>query len=190
MNPELPMHEFNASRWQDRATSRRDRARDKCEPAYEVELNYHRNLLAISDMESTIEWARARGVKVFFVKTQGATYHVGLKMVTICSMLPPVNQSIVLLHEIGHHLIGHRGDEDDRFVAGYLQQNTPSANKNFRHRLACIEEEIEAWNRGWKLAKRLDLRLERKEFDEFRVKCLKSYMQWGINPGSRSLADE
>ena len=189
MNSELPMREFNTQLWQDRATGRRDRALDKCYPARGVELEYHRNLLAISDMEATIEWTRARGVKVFFVKMQCGTYHIGFKMVTISSTLSPVNQSIVLLHELGHHLVGHDAD-DERFGAGYPRQNIPSAHKDFRHRLACIEEEIEAWNRGWKLAKRLDLRLERKEFDEFRVKCLRSYMKWGVDPGPRPLSYE
>lgn len=188
MKSELPMREFDPQLWQDRALGRRDRAHDKGYPARGVELEYHRNLLAISDMEATIQWCTARGVKVFFVKKQSGTYHVGLKMVTISSTFSPVNQSIILLHELGHHLIGHDAD-DERFGQGYPRQSIPSAHKEFRHRLACIEEEFEAWNRGWKLAKRLNLRLEREEFDLMRVKCLKSYMQWGVNPGPR-MVDE
>lgn len=184
MKTEAHMKEFDAHLWQDRALLRRDRGHDKNYPAIGVEREYHRNLLAISDMEITTAWARARGVKVFFIKTQSGTYHVGLKMVTLSNTLSYVNQSIVLLHELGHHLVGHDAD-NERFGQGYPRQNIPSVHKEFRHRLACVEEEFEAWNRGWKLSRRLDLRLERSEFDDYRIKCLRSYMKWGVKPGPR-----
>lgn len=178
------MREFDPNLWSSRARGRRDRAVEKGYPTRGAELEYRRNLLAITDLERTIEWCNDRGVKVFFVKKQSGMYHVGMKMVTISSTLAPVNQSIILLHELGHHLIGC-DEDDERFGHGYPRQNVPSAHKEFRHRLACVEEEFEAWNRGWKLAKRLGLHLQREEFDVMRLKCLKSYMKWSIEPGPR-----
>jgi len=186
---ELPMREFDSQLWKDRALGRRNRALDKGQPARGVELEFHRNLLAIEDMATTIDWCAKRGVKVFFVKKRSGTYHVGLKMVTIASTFSPVNQSIILLHELGHHLIGCDAD-DERFGPGYPRQWIPSSHKEFKHRLACLEEEFEAWNRGWKLSKRLDLHLTREELDAFRVKCLRSYVDWAVKPGPRPKDDE
>lgn len=189
MKNEVHMKEFDAQLWRDRVVGRKNRAIDNCYPVKGVETEYQRNLLAIADIEATNKWARARNVKIFFTRMTSGIYHIGLKMVSISSTMAPVSQSIVLLHELGHYLVGH--DEDhDRFGQGYPQQNIPSSHHNFRHRLACVEEEMEAWARGWKLAKRLQLKCTRTEYDEIRVKCLKSYMKWGINPGPRLSADE
>ena len=89
---------------------------------------------------------------------------------------------IVLLHECGHHLIGVN-DDHDRFGMGYPQSD-PEITKTFHHRVSCLEEEMEAWHRGWKLAKRLNLTVDRDVFDAMRLKCIRSYIKWTVKPNT------
>ena len=63
-----------------------------------------------------------------------------------------------------------------------LSQTEPNVKRTFHHRMSCLEEEIEAWHRGWKLAVRLGLSVTREEFDVVRLDCLKSYVRWTLQP--------
>ena len=62
---------------------------------------------------------------------------------------------------------------------GYGQTDA-AITRTFQHRLACLEEEIEAWHRGRNLAKKLKLRIDEDIIDFIRVDCLKSYIKWTV----------
>ena len=89
-----------------------------------------------------------------------------------------------LLHECGHHLIGMK-EHHERFGQGYPLGNDPAVAKTKAHKVACLEEEFEAWHRGWKLARRLGLAITRSDFDELRIECLKSYIDWAARAYKR-----
>ena len=176
------MREFDPQIWKDRAWASYTRAHVSGKPNHEIELEWALNVLAIRDLGILTSWCKDRGVKVVFVKKSNGTYHSGQKQISISSRLTPRNQVLVLLHECGHHLIGVN-DDHDRFGMGYPQSD-PEVTKTFHHRVSCLEEEMEAWHRGWKLAKRLDLRVNRLEFDAMRLKCIRTYIKWTLKPGT------
>jgi hypothetical protein len=182
------MREFDPQAWRDRAWARYTRALCSGQPAQKIELEWALDVLAIGDLTLLTDWCAERKVKVSFLKKQNGTYHSASKEITISSRLSPRNQVIVLLHECGHHLIGPSGDSD-RFQMGYAQSD-PEVTKTFHHRVACLEEEMEAWHRGWRLAGRLGLRVDREIFDQYRLKCLRSYIKWTIKPGTFDLREE
>lgn len=175
------MSEFDQQAWMDRAWARYTRALRAGQPAQKIEPDWAHDVLAIGDLALLTVWCSERKVKVSFLKKQNGTYHSGSKEITISSRLSPRNQVIVLLHECGHHLIGVSGDSN-RFEMGYWQVE-PEVTKTFHHRLTCLEEEMEAWHRGWRLAGRLGLRVDRELFDQYRLKCLRSYIKWTLKPG-------
>lgn len=179
------MREFDPRLWESRAYGRRDRALEKGYPASHAEIELKRNLRAVEDLAAISQWASKKGMKIFFAQRENGIYDNGLKMITISSTLSPVNQCVVLLHELGHYLVDSKSGTDERFTQGYPRQWIPSAHHEFQHRLACLEEEMEAWHRGWKLSKRLNLAVTRSEFDEMRIKCLRSYVKWSVKPGPR-----
>jgi len=114
---------------------------------------------------------------VQFGKKPGGIYNAVEKSITIAGRTAPEKQLYMLLHECGHHLIGF--DKcDERFGMGYPYVNDPQINATFQHRIACLEEEIEAWHRGWRLAKRLQLDLKRDQFDKVKLECLRTYIKW------------
>jgi len=133
--------------------------------------------MCIDKLATVVDWCNFKGLRVVFGKVCGGTYITGEKVIKLAGRASPEKQLYMLLHECGHHLIGFDG-EDERFGMGYPYAEDPNVNATFHHRIACLEEEIEAWHRGWKLAKRLHLQLERQTFDKVRLECLRSYIKW------------
>jgi len=174
------MVEFDKQRWVDKAWERFQKVvrktNSKKKLAY-AEARFYRDSIFISKLKTVVEWCNSKGIQVHFGKKAGGVYDANTKNIVITSHSSPEKQLYYLLHECGHHLIGFT-EHHERFGMGYPQTETPGANQTFHHRLACLEEEIEAWQRGWKLSKRLKLKIRREEFDELRLECLKTYVQW------------
>jgi hypothetical protein len=180
------MSKFDTQLWKERAWARFTRtvaplrSRDK-KRRDAAERKWAEDVVAIGGLAKVVAWCAERCIDVDFVKKPLGTYHYGLKEISISSRLKPLNQLIILLHECGHHLVGD-AEAHDRFGMGYPQTD-PEVTKTFHHRVACLEEEMEAWHRGWKLAQRLELNLDREEFDRVRLDCVRSYIQWSLKPG-------
>ncbi len=174
------MREFDPNLWKEKAWARYVRAQQSGTATKKDETEWALDVLAIGDLSALVDWCRDHKLKVVFEKKSNGTYSQADKQITVSTHLMPRKQVIVLLHECGHHLISSQ-ELNERFSLGYCQID-PEIKKTFEHRLACLEEEIEAWHRGWKLACRLSLTIDRDSFDLYRVKCLKSYINWSINP--------
>jgi hypothetical protein len=141
------------------------------------EAQWFRDVLYIEKMATVVEWCATKGISVVLAKKANGTYEPDSKVITLTSHAAPERMFHYLLHECGHHLIGME-EHHERFGKGYPRGTQPRIVNSFEHRLACLEEEMEAWHRGWKLAKRLDLQADREAFDTTRTQCLKSYVTW------------
>jgi len=91
----------------------------------------------------------------------------------------PGRQLHILLHECGHHLIGSK-DHTERYGWGYSQTNH-HIKKTLRHSSDLIDEEFEAWWRGWKLGQRLKLGIDKLLFDKTKSLALKTYFVWAAH---------
>lgn len=181
------MIEFNLDLWKERAWARLKRAARKSKSKAKrdvAETQWYRDVVFSGKIHVIVNWCNSKGIKVLFGKKVGGTYDTLSKTICITGRAHPEKQLYYLLHECGHHLIGFT-EHDERFGLGYPQTENPEVNTTFPHRLACLEEEIEAWHRGWKLSKRLKLKLNRKEFDAIRIECIRSYVKWAT--GNRSM---
>lgn len=171
------MGQFDPTTWRARAWTRYARARDEGEDRDLCELKQTIDTLAIQDIEKLVAWCADRSIKVSFGKKENGVYETETKEMIISCRAHPAKQVIYLLHECGHHLIGMK-EHHDRFGMGYPKVNDPNAVKTNAHRISCLEEEIEAWHRGWRLATRLSLNATREDYDVVRLVCLKSYIRW------------
>lgn len=181
------MTEFDPQLWKERAWARFCRASKAIRPKDKerlavAEREWFTDVVAISDIGLIVDWCGVRCIKVNFVKKPFGTYHSAEKEISISSRLRPLKQAVVLLHECGHHLV-EGADRAERFLMGY-PQNKPEVTRTFHHRLTCLEEEMEAWHRGWKLSRRLELSVSREQFDGIRLECLRTYVKWTLHPGS------
>jgi len=97
--------------------------------------------------------------------------------ILINSRKHPESKFYTLLHECGHILIN---DNRDRLFN--LSRETQAIMGGPKHsrkkRVAVISEEIEAWKRGERLAKRLGLKINEDKFDRCRANAIMSYIEW------------
>lgn len=169
---------FNVEAWIDRA-ERRYRAAVK-RGQVDAVTNYAIDLRAIKGLEATIDWCTARGLTVIFNGRRGGTYYSTTKRITISNLASPRQQLHNLLHECGHHLIGQKHKRTERFGMGYGAGSEKWHTGTQHHVIDILDEEFEAWARGWKLGKKLGSLSDsdRPAFDKRRVWCLTSYVRW------------
>lgn len=172
------MRAFDANLWRARCWARFERAVRQGGSQATFERQWFLEVQAIDDMANLIEWCAARGIDVLFGKKQNGTYDWACKRIIIACHARPQRQLAYLLHECGHHLIGMK-EHHERFGMGYPQTD-PELRRTFLHKVSCLEEELEAWHRGWKLSRRLKLSLDRATFDAVRLECIKSYIKWSL----------
>lgn len=178
------MRAFDPEEWRGRAWDRFRSLLETGEDRKLLEIQWATDVLAISDLGKLVTWCVGRGVTVSFGKKQNGVYDTATKTIVISAHARPLRQVAYLLHECGHHLIGD-DDHHGRFEAGYPCSEDPAASKTFKHKLSCLEEEMEAWHRGWKLAIRVGLHVSREQYDEIRIECLKSYVKWAATDGRK-----
>jgi len=153
-------------------------------PVRGAEGQWFRDVLYIEKLDAVVSWCATKGISVVMAKKANGAYEPDSKVVTLSCRASPEKMLHYLLHECGHHLIGME-EHHERFGKGYPRGDGPRTTNNFEHRLACLEEEMEAWTRGWRLAKRLRLEVDREEFDKTRVDCLRSYVEWSLQTGKK-----
>jgi len=179
---------FDIERWRSQSWlrfQRKVKRTKKKSVLQKAEAQWFREVQCIEMIRVVVEWAATRGTKVVFSKRANGVYKHDLKEIVISAHAHPERQLHYLLHECGHHLIGMK-EHHERFGVGYPLANDPEVNRKFLHRMACLEEEFEAWHRGWKLARRLGLPLNKETFDSIKSECISTYVKWAAKNASPS----
>jgi len=102
-----------------------------------------------------------------------------VKQITICSRMGIEKKLYALLHECGHALIRENWSKFAKEYAAHAEvPQDGRRQRNAKYKVSTIEEEIEAWKRGKRLAKRLDIELDEERYDEHKAECLMSYIRW------------
>lgn len=169
---------FDAELWRARAWSRYQRALAAGSARAGATSRWDHDVVHIGALETLVDWCNQRGIEVIFCRRQGGIYYPEDKRIKINGRLRPEKQVFFLLHECGHHLIGDK-EKHERFGMGYPQDD-PDVKRTFHHRCDIVDEEFEAWYRGFKLARRLKLRINKQRFDRTRSEMLKSYFKWAL----------
>jgi hypothetical protein len=90
----------------------------------------------------------------------------------------------IFLHEIGHAwMLECDFTYQDRYPE--LVRNPPRY-ATVTYKIAKVQEEIEAWEVGKKLARSLGLRINESKFEKIRAECLSTYMNWAGKPRKRN----
>ncbi len=83
----------------------------------------------------------------------------------------------VMLHEIGHMMLcQNRKMYRERFNAVFDDFSRGSLT----HKVKTVEEELDAWKIGFKLAKRLKLYVNRRKFETVKARCISTYLIWAV----------
>lgn len=92
------------------------------------------------------------------------------------------------LHECGHILIflARCRNPVKRFSGSTLQEQCflkgRRKPRSRRFRIACLQEELDAWDRGLDLAVRLGVRVNKKVLEKDRIKALMTYVGYAAAP--------
>ena len=89
----------------------------------------------------------------------------------------------IFLHEIGHAwMLECDFNYSDRYPE---LVRSPLRYATVTYKIAKVQEEIEAWEVGKRLAKSLGLKINESKFEKIRAECLSSYMNWAGKPRKR-----
>ena len=169
---------FDPELWRTRATKRFLKA--SAAGKLTCGVKYNREMKAINDLDVLISWCHKKRIEVNFGRIPSGVYESHLQKIIVNGRLNPESQLFVLLHECGHHLIGDRR-ADERFGQGYpALTNRSSVPRSMTHRVDVIDEELEAWARGLKLAKRLKIVIDLPRFNRIRTEYVRTYFKWAL----------
>jgi hypothetical protein len=91
-----------------------------------------------------------------------------------------------LLHECGHLLIQQNNIQYEQQYPTQARMNQFYAHRGIEkskdYRVETLTEEIAAWERGKKLANRLGLFYDQKNFQTLANKCIYTYIEWAAQP--------
>jgi hypothetical protein len=166
---------FDPQLWRSRAAARLEKgiaAGKATAPA-----TYARDIHAIDRLVVMVDWCTKKRLMVTFRNQSGAQYERDKKLITVNGRLAPEKQLHVLMHECGHHLIGIPSPEE-RFGQGYQQADNADLKRTTLHRIDVLDEELEAWARGLKLAKRLHIAVDIDRYNRTRSEYIKTYLLW------------
>lgn len=130
-------------------------------------------------LDTLIEYARDRRLEVELSPSARDMFWPDQKLITIRSTQSKANQVFALMHELGHFLIEEAGREsrEHQWPRGYVAQSHSTA-KSLVARVDIVREEVEAWDRGQRLAERLGVMFDRVAFDRSRASALGKYFVW------------
>jgi hypothetical protein len=80
-----------------------------------------------------------------------------------------------MLHELGH--AGNRSKKSFSYRSWRISELGESVAKDMVSTMQIMREEIEAWETGLKIAKRLDIQIDRKDYDKYASRSLMRYMR-------------
>jgi len=111
-------------------------------------------------LDKVVSWAARRGVTVRFSGRAllDSEWCPSTRTITV-GRGGQRSRLHMLLHECGHVLIGAEG-------------------ARYAGRVGAVEEEMEAWKRGRRLAHRLRIRIDAPAFARVRSRCLATYVRW------------
>lgn len=80
-----------------------------------------------------------------------------------------------MLHELGHTVIHGKKNFAEKYyrtyeIGGHVAIDLVASAQ-------IMKEEIEAWDQGLKLAKKLGIKIDRKDYERYASKCLMNYMR-------------
>lgn len=142
-----------------------------------------KDFLKINAIEKAVNWCKNRNINVIFYSENESKYSISERTIYITEKKNKYDKILfTLLHEIGHTIIHDNAKQDISIYERKFNGYVGSASKNkrtFKHKIAVLYEEIEAWNLAEKIAiEDLKINLNLSDFDKEKNSCLKTYVTW------------
>ena len=99
-------------------------------------------------------------------------------IIEIYSLNGVESRLFALLHECGHALIRKNWTKFKTEFPAHAEHDGDGRKETKSLKISTLEEEFEAWKRGWKLSKRLNLRLDKDSYEKHKNKYVMTYIKW------------
>ena len=103
------------------------------------------------------------------------------KVIEIYSLNGVENRLYALLHECGHALIRKNWTKFKSQYPAHADHDGDGRKESNSFKISTLEEEIEAWKRGWSLSERLNLSLNKESYNKHKNKHLMTYIKWAAS---------
>lgn len=173
---------FNRDEWIKAASERRCIAACK---TFDASSKSCEDVEFIDKLARVVDWCNRRGLTVEFTAESGGSYAHTTKTVRVTYRCVPEQQLYIILHEAGHHLI-HSSPRRlylEKYEHGYDGIDVGERATEFK--MDVVAEEYEAWQRGLKLARRLELDVDKERYERRRNANVKSYFRWALDHGGK-----
>lgn len=128
-----------------------------------------------AQIEKLTSWAQEKeGCQVSF-SSEDDQVDVGSLEITISTKHTPEVALYFFLHELGHVVL-IRDKKQYKHAYGTIFENF-SAN-SLTTKVTTLQEELDAWREGLKIAKSLKLRIDRRKFEIIKTQAINSYLAW------------
>ena len=133
--------------------------------------------------EEVVQWAHKYKTKVVLDKGIEDRFEPSENTIYINSRNHPETKYYTLLHEAGHLLIDKNWQAFDRDNPMYSVSTDSRGSKSKAYRVSLVAEEIEAWKRGRRLAKRMGHQIDEKKYDKHTADNVMTYIEWAATGG-------
>lgn len=135
-----------------------------------------------SGLNRLIEWLDNKNWEVLFGNHYKDEMIEFDRTITISTKSKIENQLYACLHECGHLLIRQNSHYSDYYPNAFRIDSLPSKHKKLiigpKYQVDLIAEEIDAWRKGKKLAKRLGIHINENNYNNEMSKYVFTYVKY------------
>lgn len=127
--------------------------------------------------DDVVQWAKKHKITVTVDQNEEDRYEPSEKTIFINSRSGPEMRYYTILHECGHVLVEKGWKSFDREHPMYATSSDKRICKSKAYRVSIVAEEIEAWKRGRRLAKRLNHKIDDSKYDKCITDNVMTYIE-------------
>lgn len=154
--------------------------------ALDSAMGIEHSILSSKDVESNIsaltEFCSQHSWEISYSDKKESQYHN--KVISLYQSRRREILYYIFLHEVGHAWLL---ECDFTYAERYPELvRTPLRYATVTYKIAKVQEEIEAWEVGRRLAKSMGLNINQSKFEKIRAESLSTYMNWAGRPRKRN----
>ena len=122
------------------------------------------------------KWIESEGYTLKVSNTDEVDYDKN--QVTLCNSKNKTNMIYSLLHECGHIVTANKKSYGKKYR---ILNKANIDNRHTKGKLYVykqLQEEVEAWERGYKLSKKLGILIDKDSYDKYAAKCFNTYIKY------------
>ena len=124
-----------------------------------------------------LEWIKKKGYSL--EEADECLYDPSKKIIYINKRLRSRNKLYSTLHECGHFLVQQNTSSYEKRYKSQVEGLFDKRRcRSLRWRIEFLKEEYDAWDRGYRLAKRLKIPISTERYYDYASKCLATYCRW------------